>query len=244
MNKTALVTGGSRGIGAAIVRRLCRDGYSVAINYNCSEDRAFALSSELSSLGYNVMCVRCDVSDSGQVGDMFDRVRQAFGDVSLLVNNAGIAQQKLFTDITEADWQKMIGADLSGCFYTCREALGYMIREKSGKIINISSMWGQVGASCEVHYSAAKAGVIGLTRALAKEVGLSGITVNCVCPGVVDTDMMSQFTQDDIKSLCEEIPLGRIASADDIAGVVGFLASADADYITGQIIPVNGGFVI
>jgi len=244
MNKTALVTGGSRGIGAAAVRRLCRDGYGVAINYNGSEDKALALSSELSSFGYSVFAVRCDVSDSAQVSAMFALVREKLGEVDLLVNNAGIAQQKLFTDITDGDWLNMIGTDLSGTFYTCREALPYMIRRKAGKIINISSMWGQTGASCEVHYSAAKAGVIGLTRALAKEVGPSGITVNCISPGVVDTDMMSQFSPEDIKALCEEIPLGKLATADDIAGVISFLASKQADYITGQVIPVNGGFVI
>ena len=175
---------------------------------------------------------------------MFEKIRKEFGEIDLLVNNAGIAQQKLFTDITDSDWDKMIGTDLSGTFYACREALPYMIRQKSGKIINVSSMWGQTGASCEVHYSAAKAGVIGLTKALAKEVGPSGIMVNCVCPGVVDTDMMSSFSKEDVDALTEEIPLGRIASADDIARVISFLASDDADYITGQIIPVNGGFVI
>lgn len=244
MNKTALVTGGCRGIGSAVVKSLCRDGFNVALNYNSSEDKAKSLSSELSSLGYNVLAVQCDVSSGGSVKKMFETVRKELGEVDLLVNNAGIAQQKLFTDITDSDWDKMIGVDLSGAFYTCREALPYMIRQKSGKIINVSSMWGQVGASCEVHYSAAKAGVIGLTKALAKEVGPSGITVNCVCPGVADTDMMSSFSKEDKDALTEEIPLGRIASADDIARVISFLASDSADYITGQIIPVNGGFVI
>lgn len=244
MNKTALVTGGGRGIGAAVVRKLCRGGFNVALNYNSSEDTAKSLSSELSSLGYNVFAVQCDVSSGESVRKMFESVRSEIGEVDLLINNAGIAQQKLFTDITDGDWNKMIGVDLSGVFYTCREALPYMIRQKSGRIINVSSMWGQVGASCEVHYSAAKAGVIGLTKALAKEVGPSGITVNCVCPGAVDTDMMSSFSKEDIGALTEEIPLGRLASADDIAGVIAFLASDSADYITGQIIPVNGGFVI
>ena len=162
MNKTALVTGGCRGIGSAVVKRLCRDGFNVALNYNSSEDKAKSLSSELSSLGYNVFAVQCDVSSGGSVKKMFETVRKELGEVDLLVNNAGIAQQKLFTDITDSDWDKMIGVDLSGTFYTCREALPYMIRQKSGKIINVSSMWGQVGASCEVHYSAAKAGVIGM----------------------------------------------------------------------------------
>ncbi len=244
MKKTALVTGGGRGIGCQTVRRLCLDGYNTAFCYNSSEDSAKALSSELSSLGYNVFAVRCDISSGVSVKEMFEKIRKEFGEIDLLVNNAGIAQQKLFTDITDSDWDKLIGTDLSGVFYACREALPYMIRQKSGKIINVSSMWGQVGASCEVHYSAAKAGVIGLTKALAKETGPSGITVNCVCPGVVDTDMMSSFSKEDKDALTEEIPLGRIASADDIAHVISFLASDSADYITGQIIPVNGGFVI
>ena len=244
MKKTALVTGGGRGIGRETVRRLCLDGYNTAFCYNSSEDSAEALSPELSSLGYNVFAVRSDISSGVSVKEMFEKIRKELGEIDLLVNNAGIAQQKLFTDITDSDWNKMIGTDLSGVFYACREALPYMIRQKSGKIINVSSMWGQVGASCEVHYSAAKAGVIGLTKALAKEVGPSGITVNCVCPGVVDTDMMSSFSKEDTDALTEEIPLGRIASADDIARVISFLASDSADYITGQIIPVNGGFVI
>ncbi len=244
MKKTALVTGGGRGIGCATVRRLCLDGYNTAFCYNSSEDRAESLSSELSSLGYNIFAVQCDISSGSSVREMFEKIRKEFGEIDLLVNNAGIAQQKLFTDITDSDWDKMIGTDLSGTFYACREALPYMIRQKSGKIINVSSMWGQTGASCEVHYSAAKAGVVGLTKALAKEVGPSGITVNCVCPGVVDTDMMSSFSKEDVDAITEEIPLGRIASADDIARVISFLASDDADYITGQVIPVNGGFVI
>ncbi len=242
--KVAVVTGGASGIGEATVRTLCADGMAVVINYNSSEAKAEALASELSFNGFNVMTAKADVSDSLEVNEMFEKINRDFGVPLVLVCNSGIAQQKLFTDITDDDWNTMLGVNLTGVFNCCRAALPFMIRQKTGRIINISSMWGQVGASCEVHYSAAKAGVIGLTKALAQEVSPSGITVNCVAPGAIDTKMMSSFSQDDIAALCNEIPLMRLGKAEEIAAAVAFLASEKAGYITGQILGVNGGMVI
>lgn len=242
--KVAVVTGGASGIGEATVRALCADGMSVVINYNSSEAKAEALASELSFYGFNVMTAKADVADSLEVNEMFKKINKDFGVPLVLVCNSGIAQQKLFTDITDDDWNSMISVNLTGVFNCCRAALPFMIRQKTGRIINISSMWGQVGASCEVHYSAAKAGVIGLTKALAQEVAPSGITVNCVAPGAIATKMMSSFSQDDITALCDEIPLMRLGKAEEIAATVAFLASEKAGYITGQILGVNGGMVI
>lgn len=238
----ALVTGAAGGIGRAIAKRLCRDGFRVVIHYHHSESAAAELCSlinhEFGEQRAEIFCA--DVSDLGQTEAMF----RAVGEIDLLVNNAGVAQQKLFTQLTEEDWQRMIGVDLTGVFHCCRLALPGMIHRKSGRIINVSSMWGQVGASCEVHYSAAKAGVIGLTKALAKEVGPSGITVNCIAPGVIDTPMNSQLDAETIHELEEETPLCRIGTPEDIAAAVSFLASEEAGFITGQILGVNGGFVI
>ena len=169
--RVAVVTGGASGIGEAIVRALCRDGFSVAINYNSSEAQALALASELSVNGSNVITIKADVSSSSDVNKMMETVKEELGTPEILINNSGIAQQKLFTDITDEDWNRMMSVNLTGVFNTCRAVLPFMIHEKKGRIINISSMWGQVGASCEVHYSAAKAGVIGLTKALAQEDG-------------------------------------------------------------------------
>ena len=241
--KCALVTGGAKGIGEAICRALASDGYSIAINYNSSYAAASKLKESLSSVT-DVEIFKADVSDSQQVNAMFDEIEKVFGGVDLLVNNAGIAGQVLFTDITDDIWQRMIGVNLTGAFNCCRRALPSMINNKSGNIINIASMWGEVGASMEVHYSAAKAGLIGLTKALAKEVGLSGVRVNAVSPGVVLTDMMSTFSDEDKASLKEETPLNVLGEASNIADAVSFLASDKARFITGQVLSVNGGFVI
>ena len=176
---------------------------------------------------------------------MFDKVDKALGGVDILVNNAGIAQQKLFTDLTVEDWRAMLDTNLSGVFNCSQEALRrHMLPVHSGVILNISSMWGQVGASCEVHYSAAKAGVIGLTKALAKEVGLSGVRVNCIAPGVIMTDMMKDFDEETIQSLREETPLNALGTPKDIADAAVFLCSEKAKFITGQVLGVNGGFII
>ena len=241
--KTALVTGGAKGIGEAICVGLAKDGYNIAINYNSSEKEALSLKEKLSTYT-DIEIFRADVSDSQQVNTMFNEIEKHFGGVDILVNNAGIAQQVLFTEITDEMWQKMIGVNLTGAFNCCRRALPYMINQKNGSIVNIASMWGEVGASMEVHYSASKAGLIGLTKALAKEVGLSGITVNAVSPGVVLTDMMSQFSDEDKKVLADETPVGVLGKAEDIASAVSFLVSEEARFITGQVLSVNGGFVI
>ena len=243
MYKVALVTGGARGIGSEICRRLAEMGYNIAINYNSSETEALALKHELSAI-CNVEIFKADVSSAEEVELMFAAVEDTMGSVDLLVNNAGIAQQVLFTDITDEMWQRMIGVNLTGVFNCCKNALPDMIRRHSGNIINVTSMWGQVGASMEVHYSAAKAGVIGLTKALAKEVGLSGVRVNAIAPGVISTDMLASFTEEDMAVLKEETPLNRIGNVEDIAKAVCFLASEDSSFITGQVISVNGGFVI
>lgn len=238
----ALVTGAAGGIGSAIAKRLCRDGFFVVLNFFHSEKAAVRLRDGINSSfpEPRAEIFRADVSDRAQAENMF----RSAGGIDVLVNNAGIAQQKLFTDITEDDWRRMMAVDVTGVFHCCQLALPYMIHRKHGKIINISSMWGQAGASCEVHYSTAKAAVIGLTKALAKEVGPSGITVNCIAPGVIDTPMNASLGPETMRGLKEETPLERIGTPDDIAGAVSFLASPDADFITGQAIGVNGGFVI
>ena len=241
---TVLITGASRGIGAACARAFAKDGYNVAVNYLHSGEKAAALVEELRSYGVKAVGVRADVSDSGQVKRMFDEVCAVLGTVDVLVNNAGISRAGLLTDMSGEEWDRLIGTDLSGVFYCCRAALPDMIRAHSGVIINIASMWGEVGASCEAAYSAAKAGVIGLTKALAKEVGPAGIRVNAVSPGVVMTDMMAGFSAEDIAALREETPLMKLGTPEDIAGAVLFLASDQAGFITGQVLGVNGGMVI
>lgn len=243
MKKTAYVTGGAKGIGEAIVRRLCADGFNVAIIYNKSEQRAESLCSELALAGHSVCAVKCDVSDPFQVKAVFERLSSQLSAPQVLVNNAGVSLWGLFDDTTDEQWESVTGINLTGTFNCCREAVKYMLRNKYGRIINISSVWGQVGASCEVAYSATKAGVIGLTRALSKEYALSGITVNCVSPGVIDTDMMSRFSDEEKREICEEIPMGRMGTPEEVADAVSFFASEKCSYITGQILGVNGGTV-
>jgi 3-oxoacyl-[acyl-carrier protein] reductase len=240
--KKALVTGATGGIGQAIAQRLCRDGYFVILNYVHAAGTASALCGSLNAgcIEPQAEAFRADISDRSQAEEMF----HAIGGIDVLVNNAGIAQQKLFTELTEDDWQHMIAVDVTGVFHCCQFALPHMIREKRGKIVNISSMWGQVGASCEAAYSAAKAAVIGLTKALAKEEGPSGIQVNCIAPGVIDTPMNAALGTETLQSLADDTPLGRLGTPEDIADAVGFLVSPQADFITGQVLGVNGGFVI
>lgn len=240
--KRALVTGASGGIGRAVARRLCADGYFVVLGYHNSREKALPLLEEFNGgkKAERAAAFCADVSSREQVEAMF----RFAGEIDLLVNNAGVAQQKLFTDLTEEDWHRMMEVDAGGVFRCCQCALPGMIHRKSGKIVNISSMWGQTGGSCEVHYSAAKAAVIGLTKALAKEVGPSNIQVNCIAPGVIATEMNRNLDRSAVESLKEETPLCRIGSPEDIAAAVSFLASPDADFITGQILGVNGGIVI
>ena len=238
--RCVLISGGDRGIGAAAARAFWQAGYRVAVLYHTHAEAAAALEKELPGL----LAVQCDVASRASCEVAFHTVEQAVGHVDVLVSNAGIAQQKLFTDIPPEEWQHMLAVNLSGAFHLCQLALPGMIRRKAGRILTVSSMWGQTGGSCEVHYSAAKAGLIGLTKALAKEEGPSGITVNCVAPGVIDTDMMAAFTAEDKAALAEETPVGRLGSADEVAQLLVFLAGESAGYITGQVFGVNGGLVI
>ena len=238
--RCVLISGGDRGIGAAAARAFWQAGYRVAVLYHTHAEAAAALEKELPGL----LAVQCDVASRASCEVAFHTVEQAVGHVDVLVSNAGIAQQKLFTDITPEEWQHMLDVNLSGAFHLCQLALPGMIRRKAGRILTVSSMWGQTGGSCEVHYSAAKAGLIGLTKALAKEEGPSGITVNCVAPGVIDTDMMAAFTAEDKAALAEETPVGRLGSADEVAQLLVFLAGESTGYITGQVFGVNGGLVI
>ncbi len=239
-DRTVLISGGDRGIGAAAARAFYRAGYRVAILYHCNAEAADALQKELPG----VTAVQCNVASRASCELAFRAAEQALGRVDVLVSNAGIAQQKLFTDIAPDEWQRMLDVNLTGAFNLCQLALPGMIRRKAGRILTVSSMWGQTGGSCEVHYSAAKAGLIGLTKALAKEEGPSGITVNCVAPGVIETDMMAAFTAEDKAALAEETPVGRLGSADEVAALLVFLADEGAGYITGQVFGVNGGLVI
>lgn len=239
--RIALITGGSRGIGAAAVRAFAAAGWRVAFCWHSNRQAAEALTAEFPG---QVLAVQADVADRAQVQAMFERVQAEFGAPDTLVCNAGIAQQKLFTDITPDEWQRMLDVHLTGAFNLCQLVLPGMIRRKNGRILTVSSMWGQTGGSCEVHYSAAKAGLIGLTKALAKEEGPSGITVNCVAPGVIDTDMMASFTAEDKAALAEETPVGRLGTADEVAKLLVYLAGEDAGYITGQVFGINGGLVI
>ena len=244
MTKTALVTGASRGIGAAIAIKLAKQGFTVAVNYLHSEARAEDVVRSIRLNGGKAAIFHADVSDKTQVDAMVGRIEAQFGGIDVLINNAGIAQQKLFTDITAEDFNRMLSVNLCGMFYCAQAVLPHMIHQKTGNILNISSIWGITGASCEVHYSAAKAGVIGFTKALAKELGPSGIRVNCIAPGVIATEMNGALDEQTLAALKEETPLGTLGSAEDIALAAAFLVSDNAGFITGQILSPNGGFVI
>lgn len=242
--KTVLITGASRGIGAATARLFAQKGWAVAVNYRNSRDAAEELVSEIRKNGGTALAIPADVGDPEQVEALFQIAERELGQIEALVNNAGIAQQKLFTDLTDEDWDELFRVDVKGVFLCCRRALPAMIRRHRGVIVNISSMWGQVGASCEVHYSAAKAAVIGLTRALAKEVGPSGIRVNCIAPGVIQTEMNGNLTPETLEALKEETPLELLGDPADVAKAAWFLTSEDSAFITGQVLGVNGGMVI
>lgn len=242
--RVALVTGSSRGIGRAIAERLAADGYAVALNCRRESRQAEELYSQLQAEGACCGLYYADVADYAAVERMAEDIAATLGQVTALVNNAGFAEQRLFTELTPAQWQRMLDVHLTGSFNTCRVLLPEMLRRHSGTIVNIASMWGQVGGSCEVHYSAAKAGLIGLTKALAKEVGPSGIRVNCVAPGVIDTEMMAGFDAAVRLQLAEETPLMRLGTPADVAAAVAFLLSDAAAFITGQVLAPNGGLIV
>ena len=237
--RVVLITGGSRGIGAAAARRFAAGGDRVIINCCRSQERAEALAAETGG-----WAVQADVSDPEQVRKMVDNVLDKFCQLDILICNAGIAQQKLFGDLTDEDWRRIFAVNVDGMFYTIRAALPHFIHRKAGRILTLSSMWGQVGGSCEVGYSAAKAAVIGLTKALAKELGPSGITVNCVSPGVIDTEMNASLGPADLAALAEETPLGRIGRPEEVAEALWYLASEGAGFLTGQVLSPNGGLVV
>ncbi len=244
VSKVALITGASRGIGRGIAIELAKSGISVAINYLSSYENARELLCEIKSFNPNSGIYKADISNELEVSEMVHKIESDLGEIDILVNNAGISQIGLFQDMTSSERDRMIGVNLIGAMNLTKAVLAKMIHNKSGDIINISSMWGEIGASCEVVYSASKAGLIGFTKALAKELGPSGIRVNCISPGVIDTDMNSNLSADDIKALSDDIPLKRIGTPDDIAKAVKFLISDSAKYITGQVLSVSGGMVI
>jgi len=236
--RNIIVTGGTRGIGEAISREFIENGDRVFAVYRNDDKTAQEFAENTGAV-----IIKADVSKKEGVSGVFDVVRK-YGKTDVLVNNAGISQIKPFADITEEDWDKIFQVNVKSAFLMSKEALSDMLVGKKGKIINISSIWGQTGGSCEVHYSASKAALIGFTKALAKELGLSGIQVNCVAPGVINTDMNAHLTLEEMDELKEEIPLNRIGTPQDIAKTVFFLASESADYITGQVFGVNGGMLI
>lgn len=242
MKKTAVVTGASRGIGRAAAIALAKD-FNVVVNCRKNIDLAEKTAEEIIKNGGNALVYRADVSVFDEAHALCKFAVKNFGGIDVLVNNAGIAQQKVFCDITEDEFKIMMQTNVGSVFNMCKAVMSEMIGKKSGKIINISSVWGICGASCEVHYSASKAAVIGFTKALAQELAPSGINVNCVAPGVVDTDMC-KFDDETKRLVTEDIPLGKIASPEKIADTIAFLASDKADYITGEVINVSGGFVV
>ena len=245
MPKCVLITGASRGIGAATARVFAREGWDAAVNYSHSRSEAEELARELSGLGVRAVPIRADVSDPGQAERLVREAEETLGPLDAVVCNAGIAlPQQLLTDTAPEQWRGLMSVNLDGVFYTLRAAIPGLVRQKRGAIVTVSSMWGLTGGSCEVPYSAAKAGVIGLTKALAKELGPSHIRVNCVAPGVIDTGMNRHLTSGDLAALEEETPLGRIGRPGEAAEAIYFLASERAGFITGQVLAVDGGMVI
>lgn len=239
MLKTVLITGASRGIGAETARIFAENGYTPIINYNSSSEKAELLAEETGGIAY-----KADVSDISSVEVMIEEIINKFGKIDVLVNNAGISVTGLFDMIPVEEVKRLFDINVFGTFNCTRAVIPHMIKRKYGKIINVSSMWGESGASCEVHYSASKAAILGFTKALAKEVGMSGINVNCVSPGLIMTDMNKCYTESELSDIIEEIPIGRSGNPRDVAEMIFFLANERAGFITGQIIGINGGMVI
>lgn len=242
--KYALITGGSRGIGAAAARLFARRGWGVAVGYEKSEGRAQALVRELEELGVPALSVRADVADAGQVRGMVDSVLEKFCQLDILVCSAGISHVGLISQIAENEWRRLFAVNVDGVHLCCQAVLPHMLERKYGSIVTVSSMWGQVGASCEAAYSATKGAVIAYTKALAKELGPSSVRVNCVAPGVIDTEMNAHLSPDDLSALAEETPLGRIGTPAEAAAAIAFLASDEASFLTGQVVAPNGGLVV
>ncbi|HHW58352.1 MAG TPA: SDR family oxidoreductase [Clostridia bacterium] len=241
--KVAIVTGGAGDIGREICIELAKEGASIAIHYNSSYDQAVKLKEYIKNNLSYAEIFKADISDRQQVHNMIDGIYDKFGRIDYLINNAGIAQIKPFIEITEEDWDRMMSVNLKGLFNCTQSVLRYMLPQKHGSIINISSIWGISGASCEVHYSASKGGIIAFTKALAKELGPSKIRVNCIAPGVIDTRMNNILNREEKEHLIEDIPLMSIGKPQDVANAVLFLLSDKANFITGQVITVDGGFI-
>lgn len=242
VNKVVVVTGGSRGIGAQIVKTLANENYKVILNYNNSKEQTEKIQQELLEQGNEIEIIKADVSKREETEKLIQFAINKFNKIDVLINNAGISQEGLFTDVTEEEWQKIINTNLNSVFYCNQQALKYMIPEQQGCIINISSIWGETGASCEVAYSTTKAAINGMTKALAKEVGPSNIRVNAIAPGIIDTDMNRNLTNEELEPIKEQIPLNKIGKALDIAKCVKWLI--EDEYTTGQIISINGGWYI
>lgn len=243
MSKTVLITGGAKGIGAAVARLAAKRGYNVAVNYLNSSEQAEELCRELSQIT-NAKCYRADVSDADAVKAMIKKITGDMGFISCLVNNSAVAVQKMLCDTSEEEWDKILAVNLKGMFLTCKAVTEEMVSRKTGSIVNVSSMWGESGASCEAAYSASKAAVIGLTKSLAKELGPSGIRVNCVSPGCIDTDMNACHSRQTLQEIADETPLGRLGSPEDVAEGIMFLLGEGAAFITGQVLGINGGFIM
>lgn len=240
-----LITGASKGIGAATARLLAKEGWDVAINYNTSREAAEQLAAELSGLGRKALPIQADISDPEQAEGLVRKAERNLGPLDAVVCNAGVAlPQQLLTDTTVEQWRRLMSADLDGMFYVLKAAIPGLVRQKRGAIVTVSSMWGLTGGSCEAPYSAAKAGAIGLTKALARELGPSKIRVNCVAPGVIATEMNAALDKETLDALREETPLGAIGTPEDAARAILWLAGEESSFVTGQVIGVNGGFVI
>ena len=239
-----MITGAARGIGRACALKFAKEGWNVTACYAHAQQAAQSLEEEIRQLGAQCRCVQADVTDSAAVHRLVLLAQAEFGTPDAVVCNAGVAQQKLFADITEDDWDRMFDVNVKGMYRVIHEVLPQLLDRQAGSIVTVSSIWGQTGGSCEVHYSASKAAVIGMTKALAKELGLSGIRVNCVAPGVIDTDMNRMHGEAVMQELAEETPLGRNGTPDEVADVIYWLASEQSKFVTGQVLGVNGGFYI
>ena len=244
MKKTAVVTGGSGEIGMAICKLLSENGYNIVFSYNKSEKVAKELESSLTLSGKKAVAVFADLRNSLDIRNLFSVAYEQFGSIDLLVNNAGISRQQVLTDVSDEDIDELMSVNFGGTFKCCREVIPYMLKTHSGNIINISSIWGICGASCESLYSSTKAAIIGLTKSLAKELAPSGIRVNCVAPGMIDTKMNSHFSENDIKNFCNETPIERMGTPEEVAASVLFLSQPSSSFITGQILRVDGGYTI
>ncbi len=242
VNKVVIVTGSSRGIGAEIVRTLANENYKVILNYNNSKEQAEKIQQELLEQGKEIEIIKADVSKKEEAEKLIRFAINKFNKIDILVNNAGISLEGLLTDVTEEMWKEIIDTNLNSVFYCTQQAIKYMIQKQQGCIINISSIWGETGASCEVAYSTTKAAINGMTKALAKEIGSSNIRVNAIAPGIIDTDMNKNLTTEELKQIKEQIPLNKIGKAIDIAKCVKWLI--EDEYTTGQIISINGGWYI